>query len=105
LFGLVLAACSSHSTAQAPYTPPVGDHVTEQTNGACPEPPSELRGTIPAGSACTEGADCAPACCQCGNGTNRSFSAVHCANKVCAGADDACTPASAADLAALCNVQ
>ena len=103
LFCFVLAACSSHTTAQEPYVPPAGDVISEQVDGTCPSPPAALRGTTPAGSACTEGADCAPTCCSCNNGTNRKWLAVHCSSKVCAGVDQACAD-TLKDAPDLCTV-
>lgn len=88
---LVVAACSSHPTTDAPYVPPAGDRVGEQADGTCPTPSQALRGSKAAGDACSQGADCAPTCCQCGNGTNRSWNGVHCSSGVCAGATQACT--------------
>ena len=93
-------ACSSTSTAPAPYVPPTGDRVTEQTDGMCPSTPNALRGTVAVGGACTEGADCAPVCCTCTNGTNRSWLGVHCKTSVCVGAPDVC--ADTANPSALC---
>ena len=88
---VLTSACSSASTTPAPYAPPSGDRVTEQVNGSCPTPSSVLRGTKPTGDVCTEGADCAPICCPCSNGTNREWLAVHCKSGVCVGAPDVCT--------------
>lgn len=89
---------------EQPLGADAGDEVTEQQDGVCPQPSSLLVGTKQAGEACAGGSDCAPTCCPCNNGTNRSYLAVHCRDKVCAGANDACT-VSAADFASLCNVQ
>ncbi len=83
-------ACSSRSTVEEPYVEPQGDRVAEQVNGACPGPSSVLRGALGAGEACEQGADCAPTCCKCNNGTNRSWLAVHCVSHICAGATEAC---------------
>ena len=87
---MTATACSSISTP-APYVPPSGDKVVEQVNGSCASPSSVLKGTVAAGGACTEGADCAPVCCPCNNGTNREWLGVHCSSKVCVGAPDVCT--------------
>src|SRR5688572_20422083 len=38
---------------------------TEEENGACPSSPVELRGSSPAGAACSSYADCKPTCCAC----------------------------------------
>ncbi len=85
----IVVACSS-TAAPEPYVAPQGDRVTEQVEHACPKSSALLIGTAAAGDACEQGADCAPTCCQCDNGTNYSWLAVHCASKVCAGPTQVC---------------
>jgi hypothetical protein len=94
--GLLLAVACSSSSTQAPYSPPPGDSLTEQEDGTCPSSSTILRGTKPAGAACTEGADCAPVCCSCDNGSNRKLLAVHCKTGTCVGEPEVCTDALAA---------
>ncbi|HEX7664428.1 MAG TPA: hypothetical protein VF407_07960, partial [Polyangiaceae bacterium] len=72
----IVVACSSSPTVNEPYVAPPGDRVTEATNHACPRPSSVLIGTAEAGDACEQGADCAPTCCKCDNGSNYSWLAV-----------------------------
>lgn len=90
LIACVVVACSS-SPPPTKQTPPSGDRVTEEEDGTCPSPSVLLYGTVAPGGACKQGADCAPVCCPCNNGSGREWLAVHCSSGACVGAPQVCT--------------
>jgi hypothetical protein len=60
----------------------------EQKAERCPDPASELVGHAKTGQKCEAASDCAPTCCDCGNG--RSWLAAACVNLRCTRGDIAC---------------
>jgi hypothetical protein len=64
----------------------------ETEDGLCPNPPTELTGSLAPGAACTEGTQCAPACCTCTSGnTQAQFLGAACQNEVCVAEASICT--------------
>ncbi len=63
---------------------------TEQLNGTCPSDPMVLKGVTPAGTACTQAAECAPVCCNCDT-AGRSWLTAVCLAGECAAQDMACS--------------
>jgi hypothetical protein len=51
---------------------------SEQFDGVCPNPPTILTGTAPAGTDCDDYETCAPVCCSCNNGDGDTFLAAEC---------------------------
>jgi hypothetical protein len=90
---VLVAACASTTAQDAMYPacngePSAGLATESTSSGLCPAHPTSLVGTGTLGASCTQASDCAPICCQCGNGQGAAV--AQCANGGCLGGADTC---------------
>ena len=90
---VLVAACASTVQQDAMYpacngAPSAGLATESTSSGQCPSHATSLVGTGTLGAPCTQATDCAPTCCQCGNGQGSAV--AQCANGSCLDGADTC---------------
>ena len=68
----------------------------------CPAHPAHLRGSTPAGGACSSPVDCLPTCCSCPGGPNSFLAAACSTTGTCRDATEYCEPLIRGDDGGVC---